>query len=80
MNMTNDIKQNFAEMCKHIFIGANGFSFPFESIEHDPTFDNLLESKEYSLLIEKMTNLLVLINSDNSILEMDLETEIWEMI
>ena len=78
--MTNDIKQNFAEMCKHIFIGANGFSFPFESIEHDPTFDNLLESKEYSLLIEKMTNLLVLINSDNSILEMDLETEIWEMI
>ena len=80
MNMTNDIKQNFAEMCKHIFIGVNGFSFPFESIEHDPTFDNLLESKEYSLLKEKMTNLLVLVNSDNSILEMDLETEIWEMI
>jgi hypothetical protein len=80
MNMTNDIKQNFAEMCKMIFIGSNGFSFPFESIEHDPTFDNLVENKEYSLLIEKMRNLLVLINSDNSILEMDLETEIWEMI
>ena len=80
MNMTNDIKQNFSEMCKMIFIGSNGFSFPFESIEHDPTFDNLLENKEYSLLKEKMTNLLVLINSDNSILEMDLEKEIWEMI
>jgi hypothetical protein len=80
MDMTSDIKQNFTEMCKMIFVGSNGFSFPFESIEHDPNFESLVESKEYSLLKEKMTNLLKLVNSDSSILDKDVETEIWEMI
>jgi hypothetical protein len=80
MKITNDIKQNFVEMCKMIFIGSNGFSFPFESIEHDPSFDNLVENKDYSLLKEKMVNLLAIVNIDNTILEKDIETEIWEMI
>ena len=76
-----DIKVKFTEMCKLLFINSKGdFCFPFDNLIHDEEWTPFVENIDYKILEHKMTNLLVLVNSDNSILEMDLETEIWEMI
>ena len=34
------IKQQFTELCKMIFIGSNGFQFPFDDVDHD---DDLIQ-------------------------------------
>ena len=76
-----DIKAKFSEMCNLLFVNSKGnFCFPFDNLIHDEEWDTFVENADYKILESKMINLLDLINSDNSILEMDLETEIWEMI
>lgn len=76
-----DIKAKFSEMCKLLFVNSKGnFCFPFDNLIHDEEWDTFVENADYKILESKMINLLDLINSDISILEMDLETEIWEMI
>jgi hypothetical protein len=81
MNNKQDIKQDFVKMCGMIFVNSKGsLSFPFESIEHDPTYDYLVEGENYSVLKSKMSSLIEMINKDASILEKDIETEIWDIL
>lgn len=81
MKNGQDIKQDFVKMCGMIFVNSKGsLSFPFESIEHDPTYDYLVEGENYSVLKSKMSNLIEMINKDASILEKDIETEIWDIL
>ena len=68
-------------MCKLIFINGKGeFVFPIDDLLHDNDYSDFLNHSDWTILESKMTNLISKINQDNSILEKDVETEIWEMI
>jgi hypothetical protein len=74
------IKQQFTELCKMIFIGSNGFQFPFDDVDHDDDLIQIRESVDYPVLKSKMENLIILINKDNSLINKDVETELWDLI
>ena len=73
-------KENFVKLCELIFVGKNGYNFPFDAISHYEEYQQIYKSEEYSLLEEKMKNLINLVNSDNSLTEKDIEEELWYMI
>jgi len=81
INSDLDIKDKFVEMCKLIFINGKGeFVFPIDNLIYDEDYSDFLKHKDWSILETKMTNLINIINKDNSVLEKDVETEIWEMV
>jgi hypothetical protein len=81
INSELDIKLKFVEMCKLIFINGQGdFVFPIENLIHDKDYSDFLNNPDWTILESKMGNLITLINKDHSILELDVEDEIWEMI
>jgi hypothetical protein len=63
-----------------IYINSNGFQFPFDNIDHDDDLIQIRESIDYPVLKSKMENLIILINKDNSLLNKDVETELWDLI
>jgi hypothetical protein len=64
-----------------IFINDNGeFVFPIDNLIHDQDYSEFLNHPDWSILESKISNLITLINRDRSILEKDVETEIWEMV
>lgn len=76
-----DIKAKFAEMAKMIFITSNGkFQFPFDDLRHSQDWNEFKSNPDWKILEKKMFNLIELVNRENSILELDLETQIWEMV
>lgn len=81
INSELDIKLKFVEMCKLIFINGKGeFVFPIDNLIHDKDYSDFLNHADWSVLESKMTNLIDLMNMDHSILEKDVETEIWDLI
>ena len=81
INSELDIKLKFVEMCKLIFINGKGeFTFPIDNLIHDEDYSDFLNHSDWSILESKMENLITLINKDHSILDLDVEDEIWEMI
>lgn len=75
------IKEKFAEMCKLIFINGKGqFVFPIDNLIHDCDYSEFLSHSDWTILESKMNNLISLVNKDHSILQKDVENEIWEMI
>ena len=74
------IKQDFIKLCSMIYISSSGFKFPFEDVEYDDDFSSIRDSADYSTLKSKMENLLILLNKDQSLLEKDIETELWDLI
>lgn len=81
INSEIDIKSKFVEMCKLIFINGKGeFVFPIENLIYDQDYSEFLAHKDWSILETKMNNLVKLINENNSILEKDVETEIWYLV
>lgn len=81
INEQLDIKQKFVEMCKLIFVNSKGkFVFPIENLIYDQDWSNFLNHKDWNVLNNKMSNLINKLNEDNSILNLDVETEIWEMV
>lgn len=76
-----DIKEKFVEMCKLIFINGSGkFVFPTENLIYDKDYSEFLEHSDWKILESKMDNLICIMNKDYSILEKDVETEIWDSI
>lgn len=81
INSDLDIKDKFVEMCKLIFINGDGkFVFPIDNLLHDEDYFDFINHHHWSILESKMTNLISKINNDQTILDKDVETEIWEMI
>jgi hypothetical protein len=81
INSDLDIKTKFVEMCKLIFLTSKGdFVFPIDNLLYDNDYSDFIKHSDWSILESKMKNLIELVNSDNSILEKDVETELWEMI
>lgn len=76
-----DIKEKFVEMCKLIFINSKGeFVFPFDNLFYDLDYSEFLSHTDWSVLESKMKNLIELMNKDLSIIDKDVETEIWYLI
>jgi hypothetical protein len=81
INSELDIKLKFVEMCKLIFINGNGeFVFPIDNLIHDEDYSDFLNHSDWLILEKKMKNLISLINKDHSVLDLDVEEEIWKMI
>ena len=80
--MINDteIKAKFVEMCKHIVINKGEFVCLYSNIEYDEDFSNIYNDNNYNMLKEKMENLLKIVNKDNSLVNKDVETELWNLI
>ena len=81
INSDLDIKDKFVEMCKLIFINGDGkFVFPIDNLLHDEDYSDFVNHGDWSILESKMKNLISKINNDQTILNKDIETEIWEII
>lgn len=81
INCELEIKEKFVEMCKLLFVNSEGqFLFPYDSILHDDDWCDFINHKDYPILESKMKNLVKLINYNNSVLELDVENEIWELV
>ncbi len=81
INNNIDIKEKYVEMCKLIFINKDGvFMFPFEDLQLDNDWNDFTNHQDYTILENKMNNLLNLVNQNPKILNLDVETEIWEMV
>jgi hypothetical protein len=81
IDINKDIKEKFVEMCSMIFVNSNGkFTFPIDNIRYDKDWEDFISHKDWSTLENKMNNLIKLINKDKSIIELDVEEQIWEMI
>lgn len=80
--MMNDkeIKNKFVEMCKHIALIKGEFVCLYSSMEYNEEFSNIYNDENYEILKKKMNNLLFLLNKDNSLVNKDVETELWNII
>jgi len=73
-------KEKFVKLCGLIYVGKDGFTFPFDAIRHYEEYQDIYKSDSWTFLQEKMSNLLNLVNSDYSLVDKDIENELWEMI
>jgi hypothetical protein len=71
--------EKFEKLCTQIFFWKGEFHFPFDGIQHDGRFSNIVKDTEYPLFESKMGNLLKVLNKDMSKLNMDTK-ELWEVI
>jgi hypothetical protein len=67
----------FVDMCELIGINSNG-QFFFDSV--DVEFTDVYNDTDYPVLKEKMDKLISLINEDNSLIEKDVQDELWLML
>lgn len=67
----------FVDMCDLISVDSKG-QFFFDSV--DVEFTDIYTDVDYPLLVEKMTKLINLINEDNSLIEKDVQDELWFML
>ena len=79
MKSEKELKEKFVEMFKFVVPSGKGFICLYENIEYDDD-NKLSEDTDYPFLKKKMKRVLRLINSDLSLLDKDLETEIWDMV
>jgi len=67
-------------MCKHIVDHKGKLVCLYSNIEYDENFSNIYNDRNYNMLKEKMENLLNIVNKDNSLINKDVETELWDLI
>lgn len=75
-----EIKNKFVEMCKHIALIEGEFVCLYSSMKYNEEFSNIYSDKNYEILKKKMDNLLFLLNKDNSLINKDAETELWNIV
>ena len=67
----------FVNMCELISVDSKG-QFFFDSV--DVEFTEVYNDTDYPVLKEKMDKLICLINEDNSLIEKDVQDELWLML
>jgi hypothetical protein len=78
--MENKLKESFVRMCYLLEITSEGIQYPDDIAELDAEFQDVFDSEEYPILREKMDKLVHLINNDLSLVDKDIEEELWYMI
>lgn len=69
--------EKFVSMCELISVNSKG-QFFFDSV--DVEFTEVYTDTDYPVLKEKMDKLIGLINEDNSLIEKDVQDELWLML
>ena len=68
----------FVNMCELISVNENGnFFFPFQDVEHSNEITTIYADVDYFTLKDKMNKLISIINEDQTLVEKDIETELW---
>ena len=67
------------KLCTQIYYWKGQFRFPFDGIQHDKRFVDIVQSEDYQTLKFKLKNLLILINKDMTKINQDTEV-LWEVI
>lgn len=73
-------KQKFVKICHLIYIGKDGFTFPYEDLDYDDDYVFIESVKEYKLIVSKMKNFIQLLNNDPKNIDKDIEREIYDSI
>jgi hypothetical protein len=72
--------ETFVEMCSLLNNNDNKIYFPFETFEHSNQYSHISNLEVYPFLKNKMIKLIEMINNDNSLLEKDIENELWPLL
>lgn len=76
-----DIKEKFSKMVEMVFVNSKGeFVFPYDNLYHDEDWTSFTSHSDWLILESKMNSLIKLMNSDINTLNLDLETQVWDMI
>jgi hypothetical protein len=72
--------QKFKRLVTCVGIGVKGaLFFNNENFTHDTSYSDLHEDSDLPFLMEKMNNMLTLINNNPELVDSDIEEELWEM-
>jgi len=76
--MKNEIKDKevFVKMCSEIDFS---YEFYFPAIEHKKECNEITSYENYPILVEKIENLVKLLNNNPELINLDIETELWYM-
>jgi hypothetical protein len=74
------IKQKFKSMCEYINVSDKGVFYPYDTKNFIGELLQFKNDPDYPILKEKMDNLVILINSDHSLIVKDASTELWDLI
>ena len=72
-------KEIFVKMCFKLDQGSKIY-YPDQYVLHCIEDKEITQYENYDILLEKMAKLVDLLNSDLTLLDKDIETELWEMI
>lgn len=78
--MDKNLKKLFIKLCEQVYTFDGEFHFPFGKIQLDSEYEFIVESEYYPILMDKMDNFLILLNSDSKYWEMDVQDELWHLI
>lgn len=78
--MDKNLKELFIKLCEQVYTFDGEFHFPFGKIQLDSEYEFIVESEYYPILMDKMDNFLILLNSDSKYWEMDVQDELWHLI
>jgi len=70
----------FVDMCSLIKFDGEELYFPSSQIEVMNEYNYITENENYSLLIEKMDKLIVMLNETPELMDKDIETELWHIL
>lgn len=72
--------EKFKRLVSLVFIGPKGvLMFSNESFDHDGSFNDLRNDSDLPFLMEKMNNMLTLINNDPELVDKDIEDYLWNL-
>ena len=72
--------EKFKRLVELVFIGQKGIlMFNNEDFIHDASYSSLHEDSDLPFLMEKMNNMLVLINNDPDFVDKDIEKDLWNL-
>lgn len=74
------LKEMFVKMCSLSYFDGDVMYFPAEDVEFIADMREIRENENYSILLEKMETLMNMINDNPTLIEKDIETELWYMI
>jgi hypothetical protein len=76
---TEKLQKLFVKMCEEVTFD-NEFYFDINQVECDDKYSEVRNDENYMFLLEKMNNLIVLLNKNPKLFNSDIETELWYMI
>lgn len=71
--------EKFKRMIKLVFVGPNGLTFNNEDFTYDASYSDLSNDTDLPFLMEKMNNMLTLINNNPEFADKDIEEELWNL-